>query len=338
MKFNRLFTVIFLIIITNSCSDKRGDISGIYSAGKISFTGHYYNIPNQRNILGDKIIISGYADSLSICKNDKIVLMQVLSESEYASMNRDSLQPGVHAISNSDYFIKGTTGSYWLISQNLADSNLYGSSSVKSVYRFRHNNFEDDSLLNPLSLATAYRNYKVNKFDPERYVYIIKPIKEYTEARSFIRLIKFDAKGRQTNNITINDFSLADYLVYDQGYVLALNNFGHGASRQYFRDEDYSYKIVWLDFNLNFRGCFYLAQPSTQINGLGIKDGSVFGKFELHQSCDICENDFLFYNIYFNSRFQPLNMEITKRPGNNDTDYHFIFEWIKSNYSCDGID
>ncbi|MBN2729429.1 MAG: hypothetical protein JXR53_09425 [Bacteroidales bacterium] len=126
-------------------------------------------------------------------------------------------------------------------------------------------------------LTSAYRNYKVSIFDSVRFVYKIEQVNDYTEARAFVRLIKYDSKGHQTNSITINDFCLTDYIIYDKGNVLALNNFGYGASRKYFREENYSYKIIWLDFDLNIRNCFYLVHESTQINGVGIKNNQIYG-------------------------------------------------------------
>jgi len=175
------------------------------------------------------------------------------------------------------------------------------------------NNFHDDILLKPEQLKSAYRFYNVQQIEGDN-LYVITQKKTYNRARLFSRLIKFNNNSVQTNAITINDFELTSYNRIDEGYILGLNDFRHGASYWFFSDKPYSCKVLFLNSDLEIKGEFHAHIESTHLVEVNQDERGVYAAFELHLGCDECFDSFCTYAVYFDKDYNPESVRIIEHP------------------------
>jgi len=233
-------------------------------------------------------------------------------------------------INTKNYHYQNKSEKFILFSKKNADSIIYESFYISAIYKIRVNNFSDDMNLNPSELNESYSNYDVSLVEKSNNLYLIKQKQEYDYARAFTRFIKFDSESVQQCNLTINDFAYADIDITKTGYIIALNDFGRGAANL-FNNVHYSYRVVWLDENLNIVGDFHIAMQGTNINSVSYSKGKYYAVCELHTGCDMCDWDFCFFEIEFDSKYQPKNIKIIQQPKSQIIDSKRILQHIKSN-------
>ncbi|MCF8297372.1 MAG: hypothetical protein K9J13_07525 [Saprospiraceae bacterium] len=325
---------ILLVIACNVPDSKKQDSDNLgLNSSKIDSTETLINIKqDSNNVLGDKVLLSNEKDKNGLSSPDTIIIFEEFSDSTKALKKLSELEEAGNSfklISTKYYHYKDKSKEYLLFSQNLSDSIINESSRISIIYKIRPNNFSDDKNLNPSELNEAYRNYHDTLVDETNALYLIKPKRVYSHARMFTRFINFNSEGVQQNNLTINDFEFADIDKTKDGYIVALNDFGMGAAN-YFNDVHYSFKVLWLDKNLNIIGDYHKAMVSTNINSVSYSQGKYFAVCELHTGCDMCDWNFCFFEIEFNKNFKPENIKILKQPKSHNVDPEFLLKIIKS--------
>lgn len=270
-------------------------------------------VQDSTNILGDKIVLSNEKDVNGLSSPDTILILGEFNDSISAVSSRKGTTNDVELLNSRNYHYQGKSSKYILFSKNLADSITLTHFNYSIIFRIRPNNFADDMDLTPAQVRESYSNYDVSMLDSMNSVLMIKPKKEYSFARQFIRLIKFSASGLQQNSITLNDFIYTDSKLTEKGYVFALNDYGHGATN-YFNNSPYSYKIVWLDKQLNLIETYQVVQSGTEITAVNYWNKQFSSSFEMHLACDICDWDFCKFDILFNVKLEPIKVVIWKQP------------------------
>jgi hypothetical protein len=305
--FSRIFTLCIIMAFLFSCRGHEKKIKGdtVDVESHNILTTNDIQIQDSTNILGDKLIFSEQIDKNGLISPDTIIVL----ESQNSNMSNGDFK----TISTQGYFFRGKTTNYITFSKSETIANQHKNYYKTVIYRMRENNFSADTNLSKDRLSASYKNYDVTCIDEINCVYMIRPVKAYTHARMFLRLIKYNSKGFQQNSITINDFTLTDIISTKKGYMLGFNDFGTGSSA-YFVDSHYSYKIVWLDNDLNVINTFHVEHPSTELKSLNSKNNGYSASFEMHLGCDMCDWNFCLFDLFFDGNYQLKNVKISKQP------------------------
>lgn len=286
-------------------------------------------LQNDSNILGDKIFLANQADENGLRSPDTILIIGTFADSLKAVQAQEEMRIPTQIISTSRYHYPGKENAFLLFSQDLSDSINYANANPIQIFKIRPNNFSDDKSLTPNELDLAYSNYDIMLLDTSRNVYLIRPKKIYEHARMFTRLIQFDTKGRQQHAVTLSDFDLTAVAYTDFGYVIALNDFGHGASRL-FRGEPYAWKVVALNQSLKPIGEFRVSQPHAQIIDVRYSHPQYIASLEIHTGCDMCSDAFCYVDVALNTGFDPVEVKITQQPKDYNLDADTLLKLIRS--------
>lgn len=282
-------------------------------------------IQDSTNILGDKIIISETTDLNGLTSPDTIFLVAEFDDSSEASIYINNGHLQLLLLNCRNYYFPMKSKQFVVYSKKRPT----GSSTEKTIYKIRPDNFTDDINLAPEELDSAYKNYKVIKLAEN--LYCIRPKKYYDYARVFSRLILFDQNAEQKHAITINDFELTDFEITNTGYVLGMNDFGLG-STHLFTDTTYSIRIVWLDKQLNITGNYQAFLESTQLDSVKQTPQGLIATFELHVGCDECENGYVLYDVLFNNRFWPVSVKVKQHPSKQKINEPALLDSLKKSH------
>lgn len=262
-------------------------------------------IQSASNILGDKIIESDSVDINGLKSPETIFILE--ERDTFPSTQSDMV------ISTKGYYYKGKTSKYIAFSKQAPSPQEPRKYFKAKIYRMRENNFSDDKRVKFAALKSVYKNYEVSCFDSLRRIYMVRPLKLYHHARPFIRLIKYDKKGRQKSSITLNDFEIGDRIATPNGYMLGLNNYGFGAV-YYFLPTHCSYKIVWLDYNLKVLDTFHTWRYCTELQKLSYyRKGLYSATLRIHLGCTVCSESDFYYELFFTKNYQLSHLNIKKQ-------------------------
>ncbi len=313
MNIKSLIIVVLIVATLISCSNSDNNTVKNNSLSKVEENKPDSIVQDSTTILGDKIIWSPSEDLYGIASHDTIYLIKEFNDSTEALSFIKNYQIPLNIIPNEKYFYLEKKERYTVYS--VSKPNI--PHEAKVIHKIRTNNFHDDILLDPEQLKNAYRYYNVQQIEDDN-VYVITQKKTYNQARLFSRLIKFDNNSVQTNAITVNDFELTSYNRIEEGYILGLNDFCHGASFYYFSDEPYSCKVLFLNNDLKIIGDYHAHLESTHLVEVNQDEDGIYAAFELHLSCDECFDAFCTYAVYFDATFNPKSVKIIEQPSRGE--------------------
>jgi hypothetical protein len=212
--------------------------------------------------------------------------------------------------------------------QNPADSLILGEkwtttdSSGQKVRRLRQDNFYADSLLKPSELSAKYAKYNVVSYlDKKRSVFVVQQEKMYADARPFLRLLAYDKSDKRLVGLTFYDYYRAHFEHAKNGYFLGLTPA---------ENKEVVYKIIFFD--QNFQEIWAYKGKSARIRLKNIRTKNNFFYLDLEDrgsNCDICERDFLLYELTLNAKGEPIAVKIKQQPKNQNINAEALLQRLK---------
>jgi hypothetical protein len=195
-------------------------------------------------------------------------------------------------------------------------------SSGQKVRRLRQDNFYADSLLKPSELKEKYAKYNVVSYlDKKRSVFVVQQEKMYADARPFLRLLAYDKSDKRLAGLTFYDYYRAHFERAKSGYCLGLIPA---------ENKEVPYKVLFFDQNFRQIWAYQGKSARIRLKNIRIKDNLFYLDLEDRGSnCDMCEADFLLYELCLNAKGEPTAVKIKQQPKNQNIDAAALLQSLK---------
>lgn len=214
----------------------------------------------------------------------------------------------MHILNTKKYHYQGKHSNYCLISRDTSELNSNRFRTIQ-LFRMRPSNLELDSLVNEKRLSAIYHVYQTDEL--EKGLYLVHPQKLYVQARQFTRILYFAQNSQQSKSFTVDDYKYLNSIQTNSYNLFAFVNPFSGAM---FDTTIARGKLVLTDKQLNIINSIEFRHPYSNLLEIHQQNGGWVASLEYHLSCDICEQEFCFYDVEFDERLNVKCLTIVRKP------------------------